>query len=123
VNIRLQEVVDGRVHQTMAGDGGHAAEGLGHDGHAKVPVTLRGSGMTGMQVTFVLDDQRQGRETALKTPAKPVPAVAHRGASGGEGLVLPLSQKTWGSMNTNMATGMPITLKWTHTLSVKFRAT
>ena len=43
--------------------------------------------------------------------------------SDGASFALPANQKTWGSMNMNNATGIPITLKWTHTLSAKFRAT
>ena len=39
------------------------------------------------------------------------------------GLALPLSQNTWGIMNKIIATLMPKTLKFTQTLSVKFRAT
>ena len=122
MNIGFQKVIDGGVHQAMAGHGRYAAERLGHDGHAIMPVTLRGSGMARVQMTLVLDDQKQGREMALETPAKPVLAVAHPGGSGWAALALPLSQKIWGSMNRNIATGMPITLKWTHALSVKFRA-
>ena len=122
VNIGLQKIIDGGVDQAMAGDGGYAAERFGHDGHAKVSVTLCGSGVARMQMTLVLDDQSQGGEMALETPAKPVLAAAHPGGSGWVALALPLSQKIWGSMNRNIATGMPITLKWTHALSVKFRA-
>jgi len=122
VNIGLQKVIDGGVDQAMAGHGGYAAERFGHDGHAKVPVTLRGSGVARMQMTLVLDDQSQGGKMALETPAKPVLAGAHPGGSVWADLALPLSQKIWGSMNRNIATGMPITLKWTQALSVKFRA-
>jgi hypothetical protein len=45
VNIGLQKVIDGGVHQSMAGYGRYASERFGHDGHAEMPVTLRGSGM------------------------------------------------------------------------------
>ena len=39
------------------------------------------------------------------------------------GLILPCSQMTWGIMNTSIAALMPNTLKFTHTLSGKLRAT
>lgn len=107
----------------MAGDGGYAAERLGHDGDAKMPVALRGSGMAGVQVAFVLDDQGQGREMALETPAQPIFPTAHAGGSAGAALILPLSQKTCGSMKRNMAMGTPMSLKWTQVPTAKFRAT
>ena len=122
MNVGLQKVIDGGVDQAMAGHGGYAAERLGHDGHAEMPMTLCGSGVARVQMALVLDDQKQGSEMALETAAKPGLAAAHPGGSGWAALALPLSQKIWGSMNRNIATGMPITLKWTQALSVKFRA-
>ncbi len=69
VNIGPQKVIDGGVHQAMAGHGGYAAERFRHDGHAKMPVALRRSCVAGVPMALVLDDQSQGRETALQTPA------------------------------------------------------
>ena len=36
MDVAYQHVIDGRVNQAVAGNGGHASKGLGHDPHAIV---------------------------------------------------------------------------------------
>ena len=57
MNVGPQKIVNGGVHQAMPGDGRHAAERLGHDGHAKMAVASGRSGMADVQMTFVLNNE------------------------------------------------------------------
>ena len=130
MDIGLHEVADRRVHQAVAGNGGNAAERLGHDGDAEMAVTLRRSGMPGVQMALILDDQERAGASAPGTgagavaatgPPHPWPSAAVP-ALDWAALVLLLSQNTWGSRKTNMAMGTPINLKWTQVATSKFRA-
>jgi len=126
VDIALQHVGERGVHQAVARHGGDAAERLGHDTHAKMALSADGPRMSGVQVTFVLDAELQRGKFGDEAPAQTLLAgrAAHGGSVPGRtGLVLLFSQNTWGIMKRSVAALIPITLKYTHTLSVKFRAT
>src|ERR1700733_10526594 len=139
VDVGLQQVADGGIDQPMPRHRSQVAEGFGHDGDAEMAVAARRSRMAGVQVTLVLDEQQGGRKTNLQAPAQalftggrlvhgqawpwPWPWPGPGSGSDCAALVLVLSQKTWGSMNTSMAAVMPNTLKFTQILSSKFRAT
>ena len=110
----------------MARDGGNAAERLSHDTYAKMALAAGGSRMSGMQVAFVFDIELHRREFCHQPLAQSFFAAcaSHGGAvPDGTGLVLPLSHSTWGIMKISIARLMPNTLKFTQTLSAKFRAT
>ena len=94
-------------------------------------VSAGGTRVAGMQVTFVFDGEIQRREFLGEPPPQSLcaggavhgGAASGRAASGRAGFVLPLSHSTCGIMKSSIATLMPKTLKFTQTLSAKFRAT
>jgi len=126
VNLACQHVGERRVDQAVARHGGNAAKRFGHDAYAKVTRSPGRSGMAGVPVTFVLDCELQGRKTGYELPAQAL--FARDGSHGGAApdsaaLTLLFSHSTWGIMNSSMAALMPNTLKFTHALSAKLRAT
>jgi len=85
-----------------------------------------GSDTTKLKTHAVRDGELDGRECGDQPFAQP--RLPRRAAHGGAapdaaGLIFPCSQMTWGIMNTSIAALMPNTLKFTHTLSGKLRAT
>jgi len=126
VDFALQHVAEGGVDQAVACHGGNAAKRFGHDAYSKMTRSAGCSRMAGVAVTFVLDREFDGRKTSYELPAQTLFAFgdAHGGAAPDwGGLILLLSQNTWGIMNSNIAAPMPNTLKFTHALSAKLRAT
>ena len=104
----------------------NAAERRGDDAHAKMTRPASSPGVPLVQMTLVRDGELDGRECGDEPFAQP--RLPRRAAHGGAapdaaGLILPCSQMTWGIMNTSIAALMPNTLKFTHTLSGKLRAT
>ncbi len=126
VNLAFHEVGKRLVDQTMPRHRRQAAERRGDDAHAKMARPAARARVPLVQMTLVRDRELDGREGGDEPLAQPRFArrTAHGGAApDGTGLVFPCSQKTWGIMNTSIAALMPNTLKFTHTLSVKLRAT
>jgi len=69
MNVGLQKVIDGCVHQPVARDRREAAERLGHDSDAEMAVAAGRSGVAGVQVTLIFDGEERRRKTALQTLA------------------------------------------------------
>lgn len=121
-----QHVGKRRVDQAVARYGGNAAKRLRHDAYTKVTRSAGRTGMAGMPLTLVLDRKLNGRKMGYELPAQAIFACGgtHGGAApDSAGLTLLLSHSTWGIMNSSIAALMPNTLKFTHALSAKFRAT
>ncbi len=125
MNVGFHQIAHRLEYQPMTGDGGQAAKRVGHDAHVKMALAAGRAGMAGGAVSLVVDVELTWREVRDQGVSQPLFAglpVAHV-SSGGAGLILPLSQSTWGTMNTIMARVMPNTLKLTQALSDRLRAT
>jgi len=126
VDLALQHVAERSVDQAVARHGRNSAKRLRHDTYTKMTRSAGCSGMAGVPVTFVLDRELDGRKTGYELPSQTLFAFSHvhgGAAPDGAGLILLLSQNTWGIMNSSIAALMPNTLKFTHALSAKLRAT
>jgi hypothetical protein len=55
MNIGLHQVTDRRIHLPMPCNGSKPTKGLGHDPHAEMALAARGSRVSGMHVTLILD--------------------------------------------------------------------
>ncbi len=119
MDVRGQHVAESGIDAAMAGDRGQAAESLCHDAHPKVAVSAGRSGVSCVQVTFIVDDQFKGRKARLECLPQ---AFCASGTAHGAVRVLPFSHRTCGTMNNIMAMVMPNTLKFTQTFSGKLRA-
>ena len=115
------------VDQPMPGEGSDATERLRNDAHPEVALAAGCcADVPGVQMAFILDLQLYGVEAALQSAADPLRAGRglHRQLRPGWATrALPLSHNTCGIMNTSIAAVMPNTLKFTHTLGAKVRAT
>lgn len=142
MDFAFQEIAEGGIHQAVPRDRGDAAERLRHDVDPKMALSAGGSGMPDVQVALVLDAELERGELGREPFSQPLFAArtAHVGAPleglpeeppvglseevfACAGLVLVVSHTTWGIMKSSIATLMPKTLKFTQTLSAKFRAT
>ncbi len=63
---RFQQLIEGRVHQTVAGKRGKTAKRFGDDAHAEVALPARRPGVARVQVALVHDDQLRGRKSGLE---------------------------------------------------------
>ncbi len=128
VYVRFEQIRDGGIHQAVTGQGCEAAEGSGDDLDAKMAASVRGAGVSGMQVALVHDVEKGGGKTAFEPlPQSSLPIhirihIRHQARSGVAGLILPLSQSACGITNTIVAPVIPNTLKFTQTFSAKFCA-
>jgi len=128
----------------MPSHGGDPAKRFGHDSHSKVALAPLRAGMACMQVTFILHRKLGRIKAFLQSCTQTLSATGcgsirygfrrgliHRpGGSDGAAVggprpvfVLLLSHRTCGNMKIIVAGVIPYTLKCTHVLSVKFRAT
>jgi hypothetical protein len=71
VDVGLQEIIDGGIHQAVTCQGGYASERLGHDHHSEMTVARRRSRVTCMQMALILDGQELRREAAFQAPSQP----------------------------------------------------
>ena len=126
MDFALEKVPERGVDEPVAGHGGEAPERLGSDAHPEMAAAPGGAGMPGVQVAVVGDGELGGRK--LRREPRTQPFLAGYAGHGGEdcagtGLTLPFSHTICGIMKSSIAMLMPKTLKFTQTLSVKFRAT
>jgi len=78
------------------------------------------SGVTGVQMAFILDDELQRPELGDQplTQALFAGRAVHGGAASDcAGFILRFSHITWGIMNTSIAAVIPKTLNFTHIAS------
>lgn len=127
MDIGAQELIEGGIDQAMTGEGGEAAKRLGDDPDPKVSPPVGGPRVSRMPMTLVDHLELERCEALAEHRAQPLDTAhrcgIHGGAASSAGRALPLSHTTCGIMKSIIATMMPNTLKLTHTLSSKLRAT
>lgn len=69
VDVGLEQIIDGGVDQPVARHQGNAPEGFGYDRYPEMTMSVRGSGVAGMQVTLVHDEEAGRRKTGFEAAA------------------------------------------------------
>jgi hypothetical protein len=125
MDIGFQQLRERRMDLAVAGDRAQAPKRLGDDAHTEVTEATGRARVARMQVTLVLDIKFHRREPPYErsTDALAARSAVRHGDCAWAGMILPCNQITWGTMKSIIAAVSPNTLKLTHTLSAKFRAT
>ena len=110
MDVGLQQIVQGRVDQPVAGQRCHTAEGLRDDVHPEMAAAVLRTRMAGVTVALILDVEFQRREgfgEALAQQRHPAVRCHELPAPSAGSLSLEDSQITCGSMKAKSATETP----------------